>query len=44
MRSFQLAPPVRGDRGPSAWTRARSLIWGLTLLAVAMWSVLILSN
>jgi hypothetical protein len=44
MRSFQLAAPVREPRGPNVWTLARSVIWGLTLVAVAMWSLMILSQ
>ena len=44
MRSFQLASPGQANRGPNGWTRARAVIWGLTLICVALWSVLILSQ
>ncbi|MEO6338709.1 MAG: hypothetical protein ABIO39_01615 [Caulobacteraceae bacterium] len=43
MQKFSLATPERPPPPTSVWTMARSLIWGLLLVALVFWGVLIIA-
>ena len=43
MHRLPMAEPEPKPRPPSVWTFARSLIWGLLLVALTFWGVLIVT-